>query len=280
MKFRRLKNIEFERVEALAKAQGISLDTCPTCGSTPFTVVAAKGHEVEGATAEGRISGTYRLDGETHECDCETQMRLRRYYLADGIPDQYIRLNWDDYDGSDDVRFSVDLYLNHWPSMRRNGMGLEFFGTTLGVGKTFGATHVAKELIKRGVRTHFIPFLTMIRLTGRMMFENDPLAHDEWAKLLGVNLLVLDELRPYNENQAFFADRFEELVRHRTDWNLPTIITTNLTQEELLELYPRPYSLLEAKQNRIEVHGNDNRRGKIAKINMDRAINDEIPPIT
>jgi DNA replication protein DnaC len=276
-RFARMTNAQYDEIEAKVKMMGGSLDRCPTCLSKPFKV---QGDEERPGEAEGRIYGTYRYRGEQHECDCETQMALYRHYLAANLGEQYMRLDWNDF-RNEAVREFVNEYLAKFDSFKRHGMGMEFGGETLGVGKTFSATYVGKELVKRGHRVRFIRFLDFIRLTSRMQ-TNEDAPHKEYDKLRSITVLILDEVRPpMAGGQAwYFADRFEELIRHRTDFNLPTIITTNLTESQLLEHYPRPYSLLAAKQIRVELTGQDARASWMGEHNLDLAINEEIAPIT
>lgn len=266
-KLRRLSDAEFERVETLAQKGGVPLDQCPTCLATRV--------EVE-PHVYGWENGTYKFRGEELECDCDMQMQLRKHYLVANIGEQYQRLNWLDYDGSEDVRKAVGNYLKHYDSARLNGMGIEFSGKTLGTGKTFAATHIAKELIKRGERVYFIPFLSIINL------YEAPNGVDLEKYLKEVSVLVLDEVIPpeTGPQAAFFARKFEELIRHRTNFNLPIVMTTNLDQGELRKHYPRPYSLLEAKQARVQVEGEDARMGKIGWENLEMLVNDEVRPIT
>lgn len=155
-------------------------------------------------------------------------------------------------------------------------MGLEFYGKKLGTGKTFCATYVGKELIKRGERVYFIRFKETLNV-----FESDEREELE-DRLKNTPVLLLDEvIPPWSEAQRlFFADRIEELIRHRTSFNLPTIMTTNIEPDELREKYPRSYSLLEAKQMRVEVTGADARQGTVADENLELVINQEVRPIT
>lgn len=264
---RRLNDAEYNRVESLTQQGGIPLDQCPTCRATRI--------EVE-PHVYGWINGTYKFRGKSHNCDCDEQMALRKHYLVANIGEQYQRLNWADYDGSSRVRTAVDNYLKHFQSARLNGMGVEFGGRTLGTGKTFAATYIAKELIKQGERVYFTPFLDIMSLYEALD------GHDLERYLKAVSILVLDEvIPPESAAQAgFFARKFEELIRHRTNFNLPTIMTTNLSQNQLRQSYPRPYSLLEAKQVRVQVEGEDARMGKIGWENLEITANDEVRPIT
>lgn len=274
MKLRRLSSSEFAAFEAQAVMAGISTRQCPTCGSNPFTATDVAGRDL--GEAEGRLAGTYRYMGEEHVCDCETQIMLRKHYLVAGIGDQYQRLNWNDY-RDDEVRERVNLYLDHWENFKVLGMGIEFHGEGLGTGKTFAATYVGKELIKRGERVFFIHFLDLISLYLREEAERERIS----SRLRDTTVLILDEVKPATTNQTYlFSEKLEALIRHRTNFNLPTIIGTNMSPDDLRRQYPRSYSLLEAKQMRIEMRGTDARASWIGEHNLDLAINGEVPPIT
>lgn len=249
-----LSDTDYSIAERLARQSGIKLDTCPTCLDKE----------------------SYRYRGVEYDCDCETQIALRARYLIANIGEQYMRLDWADYNGPDWVKKEVAGYLDQWQDFKQQGMGLEFGGKGLGVGKTFGATYVGKELIKQGQRVFFCPFVDMVS-----SFEKQD-GEELEARMRETTYLVLDELLPpVSERQHhLYATRLEALIRHRTNHNLPTIITTNMTPEELDEEYPRTYSLLAAKQLRFDLTGADARRGKVAQENMELVLNREVRPIT
>lgn len=275
MRLRRLSSAEFDEFADRSGASGVSVSTCPTCGSKPFKV---KHEEIPDlGEAEGRVFGTYRYKGADHPCNCAEQMMLRKHYLVAGIGDQYMRLNWTDY-RDEEVRTSVDMYLDRWENFKVLGMGIEFGGEGLGTGKTFAATHVGKELIKRGERVFFVPFLDLISLYQREDTERERMS----KRLRDTTVLILDEVRPPGTAAQgwLFSERLEALVRHRTNFNLPTIIGTNLTADELHHHYPRTYSLLQAKQLRIEMLGSDARASWVGEHLLDLALNGEVPPIT
>lgn len=249
----------------MARAAGIPLSQCPTCLSTEV--------EVDENT-HGREPGTYRYRGQEYSCNCETQMLLRRHYLLAGIGDQYQRLDWKDFRGTNEAKEAVALFLDKWKAFKLNGMGLEFSSPRLGVGKTFAATHVGKELIKLGESVYFVPFLTAVRI----LLED----REAEERLRDTTVLILDEIGTgMSEAQsALFSMKFEELIRHRTNFNRVNIITTNLTPQELHDAYPRTYSLLAAKQLRVEMDGEDARQSFIEIENIELVANDEVRPIT
>lgn len=262
----RLTNAQFDLVSDAARASGTPLSECPTC----------HGHIIEITDdVSGWISNGYKYKGKTHNCDCDIQKTLRKHYLLANIGDQYMRLNWHDYRGDPAVIDPVEVFLERWQSFKDNGMGLEFSSRNLGVGKTFAATHVGKELVKRGESVFFIPFLDTVRVG----IDNDSELKD---RLRNSTVLILDEVvPPVSDRQAqFFAGEFEEIIRYRTNFNRVTIMTTNIEPAELHQTFPRVYSLLSAKQLQIVMRGEDARRTIIANENIELALNGEIRPIT
>lgn len=252
----------------MAKASGVPLSQCPTCLATRI--------EIEPGVY-GWENGTYRYKGQEHQCDCEGQMQLRKHYLLANIPKQYQELDWGDYAGDQNAIDAVTLYLDKWTFAKQNGMGLEFSSPTLGVGKTFAATYVGKQLVKRGERVYFVRFLEVIAALHKESEERS--AFED--RLRDTTVLILDEvgLAISAAQHDLFAVKFEELIRYRTDNNRVTIMTTNLTPDKLHYEYPRTYSLLEAKQIRVEIVGTDYRPRKGME-NLELLANEEVSPIT
>jgi DNA replication protein DnaC len=244
--------------------KGKNLDYCPTCGSgwpeSPDEVPPLR---------------QYYYLSEWHDCDCKTQIALWARYLVAGIPEQYMRLDWGDYEGSPEAQEFVNKYLAKWKAYRQHGFGVEFGGPRLGIGKTFAATAIVKEMVKHRQRALFIPFVEMVSA-----FERSDAEVVEY-KLRMTPYVVLDDIMPpKSDKQAnFYHNKFEAIIRHRTNYNLPTIITTNLTTDELDEYYPRTYSLLSAKQKRIDMDGQDF-RGIMGLWNIELIENGETRPIT
>jgi len=269
IQLRRLTDPEYAKAAHLASSSGVSLSVCPTCGGKEEVIPESGGVKVF-------RNGTYRYRGEEHFCDCQAQIALRARYLLANIGEQYMRLNWDEYVGAENVTDSVALYLDKWKDFRINGMGLEFGGSGLGIGKTFAATHIGKEMVKNGQQVFFIPFVEMVSA-----FQSDS-AHELEERIKTTTYVILDELLPSisNSQHQFYSMRLEAMIRHRTNHNLPTIITTNLSVEQLTQHYERTYSLLAAKQLRIDMTGTDARTGKIADENLELVANGEVRPIT
>lgn len=259
---KRLTNEEFDRVQAMAESNGIPIDQCPTC------LVTRVEREEEG------IVGSYVYHGETHQCDCREQIDLRTHYLLANIGDQYQRLSWSDFEGSEEVKENVSRFLTNWDAAKLNGLGLEFTSEKLGVGKTFAATYVARQLVQRSERVYFVQFLEVVSALSKQDSDLEKTLKES-------TVLVLDEVIEgiSGPQQALFATKFEELIRHRTNFNKVTIMTTNLTPAQLHAAYPRTYSLLEAKQIRLIMKGTDFRESTIALEKIELLMNGERAPI-
>ena len=244
------------------------LDQCPTCDSKPEVIPGSGG-------VRERTSGKYKYMGKEYDCECDAQIALRARYLVANIGEQYQRLDWNEWEGCIETKETVDIYLRGWQKFFKQGIGIELFSTALGTGKTFAATHIGKELIKEGQSVYFIPFIEMAAAFDRK--DSDYIA----GRIRESSFVILDEIMPpVSEAQRnFFGVQLEALIRHRTNNNLPTIMTTNMTQEALSQAYPRTYSLLSAKQIRQEVSGTD-RRPVIGRKEMEIVENGETRPIT
>ena len=267
MKLPRLSNSQFDAIEERARALGKSLRICPTCGNRASELITG---------VQVWDPGTYRLDDIEYPCNCEQQIALFRHYLLARIPEEYMRLSADDYFGDANAWDQMQSYLDHWEGFKAQGLGLEFYAERQGVGKTFLATYVARELIKLGEQTYYIDFRTILNLYTKELREET----EELIRNMGV--LVLDEVIPPSSiaQQTFFADRFEELIRYRTNYNRVTIMTTNMMPDALEQFYPRTYSLLAAKQIRIQVNGLQDARTDVGVMNLELALNNERRPIS
>lgn len=264
-----MSNQEFEEVESLIQRspQGNN-HRCPTCGAKPIEVAPGV-HEWANSTYPGRNG--------IEVCDCEAQIELFRHYLLAHIPEEYMRLDQEDYYGDPQAWDDTTEYLERWDNNKVYGLGLGYYSKTQGTGKTFLATRVARDLVKRGEFVYYINFRDIMSLY-EMPYEERARAE---SRLKDSVLLVLDEVvQPITSAQhGFFASKFEELVRYRTNYGRVTILTTNLEPNELDGHYERTYSLLAAKQNHIGIVGLDARREGIWDQNTELAENGQRRPI-
>lgn len=263
-----MTNSQFDEVERLISKSPMKSGECPTCG--------AKAAEVDLGITEWE-GGTYRYLGKDHPCDCEEQEALFRHYLLARIPQEYMTLGIDAYYGDPDALKAAQTYLEKWPNLRKHGMGIGFYSKTQGTGKTFLACYLARELVKRGESVYCVYFRNIIN-TYELPYDA---RKDEEDRLRDCTVLILDEVaRPVSGAQrTLFAEKFEELIRHRSNYNKVTILTSNLTPKDLDEIYPRTYSLLAAKEKSIEVDGPDVRKETVGNLNDELIENGEARPV-
>lgn len=226
--------------------------------------------------------GEFLYKGERHECPDDDyghpMLRLaQRYWLANlGL--QYQRLNWVDYPHPD-CKPDIESYIEQYDHMRLAGIGITLSSPITGVGKTWAATYVLKELVKRGVNCWFVNAADIL---GLITIEDYEERSFRTRKILGSELLVIDDIKaPYTQRQTdYHGDKLEEVVRQRTDNNFPTIVTTNMTENDLIDTFPRIHSLLWGKNMLIELRGEDARAdGKTFDVNVKTALKGETCPI-
>lgn len=236
---RSLTDADYDRVRRLSSH---SLALCPTCGN--------RESEME--------NNTYRYHEIERPCNCHLQLALYSRYLLANIGTQYMKLDWDDFAGTPDADEAVRAYVKDWREYLAHGFGLTFASSLQGVGKTWAATHIGKELIKRNQKVYCLDFVEMVdAFCGE---------HDErqavMSRMRESTFLILDDVRPgISERQNdLYALKFEVVIRHRTNFNLPTITTTNMTEFSFESEFERIYSLLMPKQMWIEMNGVDHRK--------------------
>ena len=137
---------------------------------------------------------------------------------------------------------SCKNYIRHFSKKPDN---LLFLGNT-GVGKTFLANCIAKELLDRG---HTVIYLTAFRLFDileKHKFGKDEdstyIASNQFEYILTCDLLIIDDLGT-ELNNSFTASQLYLIINERLLRQKSTIISTNLSHENLNTYYgERVYS--------------------------------------
>ena len=113
-----------------------------------------------------------------------------------------------------------------------------------GCGKTHLAVAIAGESLRQG-RQVFFAFVPTLLDHLRMTYSPDsPLGFDElFEQVLNVPLLILDDLGAENST-PWAEEKLYQIVVHRHEAGLATVITTTSKMEELEEAKPRIFSRL------------------------------------
>lgn len=155
---------------------------------------------------------------------------------------------------------AFERYVENFATMRERGQGLLLFGD-VGCGKTYYAAAIANALLDRGYSVRFTNFTRIANELGATFDKQD--IFDE---LNGYSLLILDDLEA-ERNTEYMLEVVYNVVDARYRAKLPTIITTNLTREDLARANTltkrRVYDRLLERCAIVEVKGANRRRQNI-----------------
>lgn len=149
-------------------------------------------------------------------------------------------------------------FVDNFQTFQREGKGLLLFGT-VGTGKTFLAACVANALIDKGVPCLVTNFARIANEVSGL-YEGKQEYYDNLNRF---PLLVIDDLSAERKTE-YMQEIVFNVIDARYRANLPLIVTTNLTREELLHpsdlTYQRIFSRLFEMCTPIEVSGKDRRQ--------------------
>lgn len=228
-----------------------------------------------------RGAGKYRLYGEELECNCQQQKRLSRAYYSANIGVRFQTATWEDFTSSDrDKLFPVfQSYVDSFEWNYRYGLGWTLSGLQ-GTGKTMILTLVLKDLIKLGHDCFFVEAGDLKDIYGQ---RSDPKKRETLDKRLRkAEILGIDDLcsgKTFAQIQ-FIEEALESVIRFRYNNSLPTLITTNMTPEKQIEVYPRVLSVLSGMNEWYETRSKiDARSSLFSKKLIELQLNKETLPI-
>lgn len=117
----------------------------------------------------------------------------------------------------------------------REGVGLLLKGE-VGTGKTTLAICIMRRAIENQIPAYFLPMASLVD-TLFMLRDNN----ERWKfqkKVRETTVLILDDLGA-ESRQEFIASAIDSIITERNNRGLPTFITTNLTNEELVAKYSK-----------------------------------------
>ena len=124
------------------------------------------------------------------------------------------------------VSDACQRYVECWDEMRANNIGVLFYGS-VGTGKSFLASCIGNGLLDRQVpvaATNFPRLLNLLQGTDKKQALIDRLAI--------YNLLIVDDLG-VERDSAYAEEQIFNIIDARSTSELPVIVTTNLTLEEM-----------------------------------------------
>ena len=189
--------------------------------------------EVAGRTIEPRCMCAC----QTEDYDRREQERKHREFLdlvaknrSIGLPDPGLRKHTFENDlGYNPKQIAMaKRYVQHWEEMQKNSTGLLLWGD-VGTGKSFIAGCIANALLDKGVPVIMTNFARLLnKLTD--MYAGDRNAYIDSFKRYP--LMIIDDLG-VERNSEFAREQVFSVIDSRYRSELPMIVTTNLTLEEL-----------------------------------------------
>ena len=189
--------------------------------------------EVSGKTIEPRCMCAC----QTEDYDRREQERKHREFLdivaknrSIGLPDSSLRKHTFENDlGYNPKQMRMaKRYVQHWEELRKNASGLLLWGD-VGTGKSFIAGCIANALLDKGVPVIMTNFARLLnKLTD--MYAGDRNAYIDSFKRYP--LMIIDDLG-VERNSEFAREQVFSVIDSRYRSELPMIVTTNLTLEEL-----------------------------------------------
>lgn len=219
--------------------------------------------------------GSYTWKGEEHECDCVMQLQLHKHYLAAGIGVTYQRLGWDDLADKATERFAQN-YLKSNAVDR--GVGMLFTGG-IGTGKTLVCNLVMKEFVKQGYHCYATTFASMIEFyTSGWRDQNEKKYFAK--KIVNSDVLLLDDLgRELRRSNKLSESTFDDVLRTRVQGGRATLLTTNMSSDELGNGYGSgALSLIQEVSLQREFAGSDYRKQARSRV-VNEVLNGEVRPI-
>lgn len=130
------------------------------------------------------------------------------------------------------------LYAEKFGAFKETGEGLYFFGNN-GTGKTHLAIAIALKLIGEGVPVICMTSIRLLQEIRRTYDRNrDVSEYQILATYKEVDLLVIDDLGQENITDWGIAMLYD-IINDRYERCLPTIVTTNLSEKDLINNWSR-----------------------------------------
>lgn len=207
------------------------------------------------------------------KCSCFRRAEIDLIYEQSHIKnllktDNFSSLSYEYYEGDDLIRFknAVVECQNFVKNFNSDYHNLFFYGT-VGTGKSFLSSCIAKELIEQGKLVIYFSSAQLFDVLSKSTFEKDSpeAASGIYEDIYECDLLIIDDLGTELTN-AFVSSQLFSCLNNRHLRRKSTIITTNLSLEELRDRYSdRIFSRITSNYGICKLTGRDIRLMKKMK---------------
>ncbi|MBO4903815.1 MAG: ATP-binding protein [Lachnospiraceae bacterium] len=178
------------------------------------------------------------IDGMT-KCHCLRQAELRYMYRQSNIEEilrreNFDTLSYDYYTDSECERMKeiIDRCRQFADDFGRKYENILLYGN-VGVGKTFLTNCMAKAILDKGYSVIYFTSMRLFDTLSRELFRYDE--NESWdlqKDIFTCDLLIIDDLGTESVN-SFVASRLFDILNERDLRKKPTIISTNLSFEDI-----------------------------------------------
>ncbi|MBO6132817.1 MAG: ATP-binding protein [Lachnospiraceae bacterium] len=178
-------------------------------------------------------------------CHCLQKKLIDALYDESGIMEVLSRENFSTYDPevySENVRDEMKrayngaiAFVDEFDTVYRN---LLFIGN-IGSGKTFLTNCIAKALLDKGFNVLYFTSYNLFKMISNHTFNRGMDNTEEinsYKDIFGADLLIIDDLGTESSN-SFTMSQFFIIINERNERHKPTLISTNLSLESLLDTY-------------------------------------------
>ena len=215
-------------------------DRCPVCD----------GH----GWVERRVPLGHPDFGELFPCRCRDraadQERMQRLQQYSGLSREMLsRMTFESfdikrYDTDREGQTFLQAAYNYATEFAKTLEGWLLITGAHGNGKTHLAVAIVNHCIRRGHLAHFTFVPDLLDHLRATYSPNSPVQYDQlFEQVKSTPLLILDDLGA-ESSTPWAKEKLYQIVVHRHNARLPTVITTYLTMDEMEEAHPRLASRL------------------------------------
>jgi len=200
-----------------------------------------------------------------HKCTCFRQAEISLIYEQSHIKelletDNFDHLSYEFYQGEDLTRFTnaVKECQNFVKNFNSDYHNLFFYGT-VGTGKSFLSSCIAKELIEQGKLVIYFSSAQLFETLSRSTFDrnSEEAASGIYEDIYECDLLIIDDLGTELTN-TFTTSQFFVCLNERIRKQKSTLISTNLELFDIASIYSeRIFSRISNSFIILHLFGND-----------------------
>lgn len=165
----------------------------------------------------------------------QKEYMIHELYKNSGMTPKELKKSLEDFiprPGTENALKAAKRFAAKAPNVSK---GILFMGTC-GSGKTHLAISIGKEVMNKGYSVKFITASDFYKNIRATFSENSTTEKDVIIPLVKCRLLIVDEIGA-TAPTAFSKSEFHGLIDARLRYERPTILTTNLTTEELAQTF-------------------------------------------